>query len=65
MMRIWLKHNLMWLVYAAVVLIAAVPLCCYKQGPNPPPCANIENCNNPADYPPLWDAKKPDAGRDK
>jgi hypothetical protein len=38
--------------------------------PPAPPCVNVENCNNPADYPPLNDdspinwagAKRPDGG---
>ena len=40
---------------AALVLALAVAavVACYKHGPNPPPCDNIMNCGNPADFPPL------------
>lgn len=44
-----------WLVF---LLLAAA---CYAHTPVKP-CANVENCGNPGDVPPLTDQTKPDAG---
>jgi hypothetical protein len=49
--------------FVLLFLLTAVATGCYNHNTPVKPCANIENCDNPADVPPPTDALKPDGGR--